>query len=96
MHAIETTITIGDHTEVEVIKYAFENQEEVIEFLNDYEHSVLDRMYEELNKLGDRTSAILLPHNRKALRRHVKGTSRKDGREPIEGSIEVYVHYVAA
>lgn len=95
MHEIITTLTINDVTEVEVATFDFSNQEEVIEFLNDYEGMELDRLYDELRKLGDRTFAAVKQHHRKAMSRHIEGTTRKDGCSPIDGSITITVNRVA-
>ena len=96
MHEIITALTIDDKTEVvEVCKFPFANQEEVIDFLNDYMTVELDRLYDELKALGDRTTALIEPCHRKALTRKVTGTSRKDGRKPIDGCITVSVRRVA-
>ncbi len=95
MHQITTTITVGDRTEVEVAKFAFDSQEEVLDFLNDYEHMELDRLYDELRKVGGRTFAAIEPCHRKALRRHVKGKAYVDGCKPVEGSITIAVSRVA-
>ena len=94
MHEITTTITVGDRTEVEVAKFAFENQEEVLDFLNDYEGMELSRLYDELRKVG-RTFAAIEPCHRKALRRHIKGKAYVDGCKPVDGSITIAVSRVA-
>lgn len=95
MHAIITTVRINDNETVEVITYDFDGQEEVLDFLNDYEGLELSRLYDELKPLGDRTMALIEPHHRKALRRVVSGTSRTFGKAPIEGSITIEARRVA-
>lgn len=96
MHEIVTAIVIADKTElVEVCEFGFESQEEVLDFLNDYALMELDRLYGLLKTMGDRTTAFVEPAHRKALTRKVSGTSRKDGRAPIDGSITITARRVA-
>lgn len=95
MHVITTTVRIADDTTVEVANFDLGTQEEVIDFLDEFEGMELGRLYDELKSLGDRTTAFVEPHHRKALRRVISGTARKDGRSPIEGSITITVERAA-
>ena len=95
MHNITITTTIADTTETTVLPYEFESQEEISAFLEDYVLVELDKLYDELRKLGDRTTAMALPAPHRSLRRVVEGTSRMDGRAPIHGTTTVRVERVA-
>ena len=95
MHVITTTVTVNDVTEVEVAEFDLGTQEEALDFLDSYESMELGRLYDELKPLGDHTTAFVEPHHRKALRRAISGTARKDGHSPIEGSIVITVERAA-
>ena len=95
MHEIITTIAIDDLSTTEVCKFDFSNQEEVFDFLTDYVSMEASRLYDGLKKLGDRTFVAIDPANRKAMRRTVSGTTRRDGRKPVNGSVTITVRRVA-
>lgn len=95
MHEIITAITIATEQVVETCEFDFDTQEDVIDFLDDFMSFEASRLYDELRKRGDRTTVIIDPCHRKAMRRTVSGTSRSDGRDPVEGTIEVTVRRVA-
>ena len=95
MHEIRTIITVNDTTEEEVITYDFATQEEVFEFLADYVSMEASRLYDDLRPLGDRTTVIIDPAHRRSMSRTVSGTSRRDGRRPIEGSVTITARRVA-
>lgn len=95
MHEIATTKTINDVTEVKVVPYDFENQEEIISFLTDFASAEADVLYANLKALGDRTTVLIEPSMRRSMRRTVSGTTRRDGVKPIEGTITIEVRRVA-
>lgn len=95
MHLITTVVIINGVATPEFAHFEFANQEEVIDFLNDYESMELDKLYALLRKEGDRTTAYVKKHHRKAMTRIIEGTARTDGHEPVEGSIVVTVERVA-
>lgn len=95
MHNIIITNTVNDTTDELVLPYEFESQEEAISFLEDYALVELGKLYDQLKALGDRTTAFVEPAPHRSLRRVVSGTSRKDGRKPIEGMTTIRVERVA-
>lgn len=95
MHEIRITTTVADQSTTTVLPYEFGSQEEAIEFLEDYILVELGNLYDELRKLGDRTTALVEPASHRSMRRTVTGTSRKDGRSPITGTTTVSVTRVA-
>lgn len=95
MHEITTVVIINGVATPEFARFEFANQEEVLDFLDSYESMELDRLYDELRKRGDRTTAYVKKHHRKAMTRIIEGNARTDGHEPIEGSIIVNVERVA-
>lgn len=95
MHEIKTVKSIADTTEVEVIRYDFANQEEVLDFLNGFASDEADFLYDALKKRGDRTTVIIEPAHRRSMRRVVSGTTRRDGVRPIDGTITITAERVA-
>lgn len=96
MHEIKTVITVNDVTETEVVTFDFSTQEEVFEFLTDYVSMEASRLYGDMKPLGDRTTVFINPCNRKSMTRTVSGTTRRDGRKPIEGNVTITVRRIAA
>lgn len=95
MHEITTTKTIADATEVEVITYDFDNQEEVLAFLADFASLEADLLYANLKAQGDRTTVLIEPSPHRSMRRVVSGTTRRDGVRPIEGTVTIEARRVA-
>lgn len=95
MHEIKTVITVNDVTETEVVTFDFATQEEVFDFLTDYVSMEASRLYDALKAVGDRTFVAIDPANRKAMRRTVSGTTRRDGRKPVNGSVTITVSRIA-
>lgn len=95
MHNITITTTIDDATEVSVLPYEFDTQEEIAAFLCDYVLVELDKLYDALKAMGDRTTALVEPAAHRSMRRVVTGVSRKDGRSPIHGTTTICVERVA-
>lgn len=96
MHNITITTTINDESTTTVLPYEFETQEEIASFLSDYILVELDKLYDALKALGDRTTALVEPAPHRSLVRTVSGTSRRDGRAPIQGKTTVRVERVVA
>ena len=95
MHEITTIKTIDDLSTTEVCRYAFDTQEEIFEFLTDFASMEASELYDALKKCGDRTTVLIEPSNRKAMSRKVSGTTRRDGRKPVNGSVTITVQRVA-
>lgn len=95
MHNITVTKTIGNETTETVVPYEFDTQEEAIEFLEYFMSDEMSSLYDELKKLGDRTTVMAIPAPHRSMRRVCEGTSRKFGRSPIEGRVEVTVNRIA-
>ena len=95
MHEIKTVITVNDVTETEVVTFDFSTQEEVFDFLTDFASMEASRLYNDLKAVGDRTTVLIEPSNRKAMSRKVSGTTRRDGRKPVNGSVTITVRRVA-
>lgn len=95
MHNITITTTIDDATETTVLPYEFESQEEIAAFLSDYVLVELDKLYDALKAMGDRTTALVEPAAHRSLVRTISGTSRRDGRAPIHGETTIRVERVA-
>ena len=95
MYEVTTTITVNDATEHEVCVLPIETQEELIEFYVDYLSMELDRLYGELRVFNGRTFAAVEPSHRRSLTRRITGTSRRDGCEPIDGTVSIIARRVA-
>jgi len=95
MHNITIKTTIADESTTTVLPYEFESQEEIASFLGDYVLVELDKLYDALKAMGDRTTALVEPAAHRSLVRTVSGTSRADGRAPIHGETTIRIERVA-
>lgn len=95
MYEIITSINIADEVTTESVVLDLTTQEEALDFLNDFISMESSVLYDLLKKVGDRTFVAIDPAHRRSLRRSASGTSSKDGRAPIQGSVSITARRVA-